>query len=76
MAVEMRSYMAAEFREFVEKEHLESKERMKKESSGIYVLFYFLAGFYILASGLWGFKYESVKDTPYLSLFVMAFLFW
>lgn len=66
--------MAAEFRELVEKERFESKERMKKESSGIYVLFYIWAGFYVLASGLWGFKYESMKDTPYYTLFVMAFL--
>jgi len=65
--------MSIEFRELVEKERLESKERMEKESSGTYVLFYVLFGVYVLISALCGFKYESYKDMPYLSFCVIGY---
>ena len=66
--------MEIEFRELVEKEHLESKERMKKESSGTYVIFYFLLGLYVLISAMWGFHYDSYKDAPYVICLVFGFI--
>lgn len=65
--------MEMEFKELVEKERLESKERMKKESSGTYVLFYFLSGVYVLMSALWGFKYKSYRDMPNLPSFAIGY---
>lgn len=62
------------FRELVLKEQLESKERMKKESSGAYVILYFLLGLYVFMSALWGFHYESFKDAPYLMFCVFGFI--
>lgn len=65
--------MELEFRELIEKERLESKERMKKESSGTYVILYFLLGLYVFMSAMWGFHYESYKDTP-IWMWVFGFI--
>lgn len=65
--------MTVEFSELVEKERLESRERMQKETSGTYVLIYFLTGFYIVASAMWGFKYDSFMNAPYLLFFGIGF---
>ena len=67
--------MTMEFKELMEKERLESKERMKKESSGTYVLLYFMLGLYVFMSSLWGFKYESYKDMPNLFFFAVGYFF-
>lgn len=62
--------MTREFQQLVEKECLERKERMKKETSGIYVSFYFMVGLYVLISSMWGFRWESFKDGPYQFLWI------
>lgn len=71
----MEGYIKMEFKELVEKECIESKERMKKESSGTYVIFYFLLGLYVLILALWGFHYESYRDAPHMTCMVFGFIY-
>lgn len=62
--------MTRELKQMVEKESLERRERMKKETSGTYMLIYFMVGFYVLASSMWGFQWDSFKDGPYQFLWI------
>lgn len=62
--------MTVEMKQLIAKERYESGERRKKETEGTYVLLYFLTGFYVMESALWGFHYDGFLDAPFMFLWI------
>lgn len=60
-----------DFKTLVKKETREYKERMKKESQGLYMLMYIGLGFSVLFSAMFGFRYEY---DDYIVLFTLCIM--
>lgn len=63
-----------ELRQLINKEHIEWKERMVKESNGTYVLYYIAIGFFSFANMMDGFKIGKNDVSYILMLSLLQFI--